>query len=260
MKFSTTKILEIPVTCASVDSLVDNAISAIRAEGGEQIVFSCVNPHSIVESYANKLFFDALNNAEHLVADGIGAYLALRLSGDYETPRITGSDYFTKLMSALDSRGVKTKIAFFGSSEPVLNSIRKRFLRDYKNLEIAIMISPPFGNWGDAENQEMVDQLNTAMPDVIWVGMTAPKQECWSYRNRERLNAKFIGNIGAVFEFYAGTKPRAPEWACKFGVEWVYRWLQEPRRMWRRNLVSTPLFLWRFVTSLIFGPQSPKQA
>src|SRR5690606_28806448 len=96
--------------------------------------------------------------------------------------------------------------------------------------------------WTEEENDRMLAEINAARPDVLWVGMTAPKQEKWVRTNARRLNAKVIGSIGAVFDFYAGTYSRAPHWICRLGLEWVYRLLREPKRMWRRTLVSGPLY------------------
>ena len=97
----------------------------------------------------------------------------------------------------------------------------------------------------------MVASINDADPDVLWVGMTAPKQEKWVEANRHQLHAPVIASIGAVFDFYAGINPRAPQWMCTLGIEWLYRLLREPRRMWRRTFISAPKFvalvIWRHV-------------
>ena len=97
----------------------------------------------------------------------------------------------------------------------------------------------------------MVDAVNAARPDVLWVGMTAPKQEKWIFRNREKLLVPCIGAVGAVFDFYAGTKRRSPAIWQKLGLEWLHRLLQEPSRMWRRNFISTPRFLGIVLRELI---------
>ena len=91
----------------------------------------------------------------------------------------------------------------------------------------------------------MVQIINDANPDVLWVGMTAPKQEKWVEANSQQLNTPVIGSIGAVFDFYAGTKRRAPQWIYRIGLEWAYRFILEPRRMWQRNVVSAPKFVWQ---------------
>ena len=124
-----------------------------------------------------------------------------------------------------------------------MDLIAERFAHEYPELELAGILSPPFSQWSATENNAMVAQINAARPDVLWVGMTAPKQEKWVQENRERLKVPVIGSIGAVFDFYAGTYPRAPQWMCGLGIEWLFRLVKEPRRMWRRNFISTPKFV-----------------
>jgi N-acetylglucosaminyldiphosphoundecaprenol N-acetyl-beta-D-mannosaminyltransferase len=100
----------------------------------------------------------------------------------------------------------------------------------------------------------MVASINDADPDLLWVGMTAPKQEKWVEENRHRLHAAVIASIGAVFDFYAGVNPRAPQWMCKLGIEWLHRLVREPRRMWRRTFISAPKFvalvIWRHLLGI----------
>ena len=114
---------------------------------------------------------------------------------------------------------------------------------EFPKLVIETM-SPPYGDWSQAENPRLVERINSARPDVLWIAMTAPKQEKWMLANAAQLNAPVIGCIGAVFEYYAGTVRRAPEWVCNLGLEWLYRLAGEPKRLWRRTLVSAPQFLW----------------
>ncbi len=99
----------------------------------------------------------------------------------------------------------------------------------------------------------MIATINEAEPDVLWVGMTAPKQEKWVHANVDSLNARVIGSVGAVFDFFAGTAPRAPQWMCSLGLEWLHRLAREPRRMWRRIFVSTPVFVRKVLAQHVFS-------
>jgi N-acetylglucosaminyldiphosphoundecaprenol N-acetyl-beta-D-mannosaminyltransferase len=157
--------------------------------------------------------------------------------------RIAGADYFYSIMKALDSEGGR-RVFFMGSTENVLELIKQKVAREYPGIEGVGVFSPPFGDWSDEDNKHIIQVINDFKPDALWVGMTAPKQEKWVSSNRGELNVPIIGSIGAVFDFYAGTHPRAPEWMHKNGLEWLYRLVREPRRMWRRNFVSTPKFIW----------------
>ena len=166
-------------------------------------------------------------------------------------PRIAGEDFFKSLLNKLNDAG-KGRIFFFGSSNNVLENIKQRFHKDYPSLTLCGSLSPPYREWTEAENTQMIKTINHSQPDVLWVGMTAPKQEKWVQENRARLNVPVIGSIGAVFDFYAGTYPRAPEWMCRIGLEWLYRLIKEPRRMWRRNFISNPKFVLLIIWKHIF--------
>ena len=137
---------------------------------------------------------------------------------------------------------------FMGSSEKVLALIKERAAVDYPNVEV-VTYSPPYKpEFTDEENAEMVRAINEAKPDLLWIGMTAPKQEKWAYKHWGELDIDcHVGTIGAVFDFYAGTMKRAPLWWQEHSLEWLYRLLKEPKRMWRRYLVGNVLFLWNVI-------------
>lgn len=123
--------------------------------------------------------------------------------------------------------------------------MRQRMASDYPNIKVAGTYSPPFKPiYSSTELDEMIKTINAAAPDVLWVGMTAPKQEKWIYQNREKLNVKFIGAVGGAFDFFSGKiKRNEYPWFLDHGLEWLPRLLQEPRRLWRRMFVSAPVFL-----------------
>jgi len=235
----------------SVAVLTREALAAVDRSRA-QIVFACANPHSLAVAQTDIRFREALNQAEHVVVDGVGISLMARLARVRCGPRITGHDYFYALLNALQQRG-QGRIFFFGSSQRVLDLIAERFRLEFPALTLSGVLSPPFGSWSPAENAEMVKHINDAKPDVLWVGMTAPKQEVWVQANRENLYVPVIGSIGAVFDFYARTHPRSPEWICQIGLEWAYRLIREPRRMWKRNLISAPRFVGMVLWRHIFG-------
>lgn len=117
-------------------------------------------------------------------------------------------------------------------------------------IQLAGTCSPPFKESFSAEDIDaMIASVNAANADILWVGLSAPKQEKWIYENRDRLNVKFIGAVGAVFDFYAGNVRRSPPIFQKMGLEWLPRLLQQPRRLWRRMFVSAPVFVWHVLKS-----------
>ena len=242
MHVSTATLLGICIDNLPLNAAIEQAMAAIEGEHKE-VTFACANPHSLVVAQDDTTFFNSLNSTDLVVADGAGIMFAGCLARIKVGPRIAGAKYFFSVMKALQARG-KGRILFFGSSDYVLEHISKRMQEEFPALELCGTISPPFRGWNVDENQAMLEQINDARPDVLWVGMTAPKQEKWVHENRNSLHVPVIGSIGAVFDFYAGTHPRAPQWMCNAGMEWLYRLLREPRRMWKRNFVSTPKFLY----------------
>ena len=148
----------------------------------------------------------------------------------------------------LNANENKKKVMFMGSSERVLERIRKQCKIDYPNLEV-VTYSPPYKPvFTDEDNAEMVKAINEAQPDLLWIGMTAPKQEVWTYTHWEELDIHcHVGTIGAVFDFFAGTAPRAPQWMQKHAQEWLFRLMTEPRRMWKRYLLGNPKFFWNIL-------------
>ncbi len=242
--------LNIHIDQMSLAEITEETLRAINRKTSQR-VFVCANPHSLVVAQGDPGFQAALTQADLVVADGIGVSLMARLAGVQIGPRITGTDYFEAVLMGLQQHG-GGRVFFFGSSPRVLDRIAKRFASEFPSLTLCGTLSPPYGSWSDEENRQMIRVINAAKPDVLWVGMTAPKQEKWVEANRHKLIAPIIGSIGAVFDFYAGTYSRAPQWVCRIGFEWAYRFILEPRRMWRRNCVSAPKFLWLVLRKHVF--------
>ena len=145
-------------------------------------------------------------------------------------------------------RSPQRTVMFMGSSEKVLDLIVKRAAEVYPHLKI-VTYSPPYKpDFSEEDNKAIVEAINAADPDLLWIGMTAPKQEKWTYSHWNELNIHcHVGTIGAVFDFFAGTVERAPIWWQRHGLEWLYRLLKEPKRMWRRYIIGNALFLWNML-------------
>lgn len=209
--------------------------------------FACVNPHSIETAWRDAAFTAALHDADLAVPDGVGILIASRILGGQLRQRITGSDIFWGLNSLLNERGGHS-VFFLGATPETLAAIVARMGRDYPKVRVAGIYSPPFRETFSAEeNAAMVQAVNAVRPDVLWIGMTAPKQEKWVRQHRDRLDVRFIGPVGAVFDFFIGRVQRSHPLFQRIGLEWLPRLLQEPRRLWRRNFVSNPSFLLRVI-------------
>ncbi len=207
--------------------------------------FICANPHSLVVADTVPQFKRAINNADLVTPDGVGILLASRVLGGNIRERVTGSDIFWGLSERLN----KTKgkgYYFLGSNDETLVAIKRKMAIEFPNIRFSGSYSPPYkAEFSEEDSCQMIEAINAAKPDVLWVGMTAPKQEIWIYQHRDQLDVKFIGAVGAVFDFYVGNVKRSHPVFQKIGLEWLTRLLQEPRRLFRRNFVSSPLFLFR---------------
>jgi N-acetylglucosaminyldiphosphoundecaprenol N-acetyl-beta-D-mannosaminyltransferase len=234
------ELLGVRVGVQDLRSLIGAAMTSI-VERHPPFTFACANPHSLVVAQRDAHFYRALRSCSAVVADGVGVTVGGLIAGRNVGPRITGNDFFLGVMRQLNARS--GRVFLLGSTPAVLDRMMRRARREFPNLDITAM-APPFGTWDRKTNADIVGAINDARPDVLWVGMTAPKQEKWVHDNAELLLAPVIGSIGAVFDFYAETTVRAPEIICRAGFEWLYRLIREPKRLWRRTLVSAPMFMW----------------
>lgn len=239
-------ILGYRVATIALDTCLQQILAWIESKASAKY-FACLNPHSIETARRDLAFAAALHDADLTVPDGVGMLLASRILGGRIRKRITGSDIFWGLHALLDQRG-GFSVFFLGSASSTLEKIVERMGRDYPRIRVAGVYSPPFKEvFSLEENAEMVNAVNAARPDVLWVGMTAPKQEKWVHQHRGQLAVPFIGPVGAVFDFFTGQVKRSSPAFQRLGLEWLPRLLQEPRRLWRRNFVSNPRFLIRVI-------------
>ena len=210
-----------------------------------KLLINTVNAHSFNTAKKDQLFADALTNGDVLIPDGVSIVKACKWIKAKSQPkeRIAGWDLFFFEMNKLEKKG--GIVMFMGSSQKVLDLIVKRAAVDYPHLKV-VTYSPPYKPEFSAEdNKAIIDAINAANPDLLWIGMTAPKQEKWTYSHWSELNIHcHVGTIGAVFDFFAGTVERAPIWWQNHGLEWLYRLIKEPKRMWRRYIIGNSLFLW----------------
>lgn len=239
-------ILGYTVDGFTAEECADGIFQSLRA--GKRSWLACFNPHSYVMALADGVFARALKDADWLVPDGSGAVLASRILGGSIKERVTGSDVFVGLNKRMNGAG-SMRVFFLGSDEKSLALISERMMKDYPNIRVAGVYSPPFKDvYSSVEISAMVKAVNTAAPDVLWVGLSAPKQEKFILENRVRLNVKFVAAVGAVFDFYTGNVKRdSDSWFVNHGLEWLPRLLQEPKRLWKRMFVSAPVFMWHVV-------------
>lgn len=237
-------ILGYPITRKSKEACILDIVRWIKNDQKRKY-FVCANPHSLEIARTDSLFKKALKDADLIIPDGVGIIIASKILGGQISRRITGSDVFWKLSETLNKEK-NYSYFFLGSTNDTLKIIQEKMSKEFKNIRVVGAFSPPFkSEFSDEDNALMIEKINEVKPDVLWVGMTAPKQEKWIYGNKEKLQVNFIGAIGAVFDFYTGTVERSHPWFLTHGLEWLPRFLKQPRRLWRRNIVSNPMFLLR---------------
>ena len=220
-----------------------------------KLLINTINAHSYNTARKDALFAEALTHGDVLIPDGVSIVKACRWTKAKSQPkeRVAGWDLFVFEMERLEkeseeagAKGGESKtVMFMGSSQRVLDLIVKRASGVYPHLKL-VTYSPPYKpKFSEEDNKAIVDAINAANPDLLWIGMTAPKQEKWTYSHWNELDIHcHVGTIGAVFDFFAGTVGRAPLWWQEHGLEWLFRLLKEPRRMWRRYIHGNMLFLW----------------
>lgn len=223
--------------------IVESKEALMNIPQGKALI-NTINAHSFNTAQDDDLFAEALKNGDYLIPDGASIVKACKWLKCKSQPkeRIAGYDLFSMEMERLNRKG--GKCFFMGSSEKVLELIKVRAATVYPNI-IVETYSPPYkAVFNNEENKEIIRAINKANPDLLWIGMTAPKQEKWAYSHWEELEINcHVGTIGAVFDFFAGTYKRAPQWWQKNSLEWLYRLIKEPRRMWKRYIIGNPLFV-----------------
>jgi len=235
------RILKYNITAGSLDAHIQEITENMRDHRGP-VFLACANPHSLVTAEKDPVFAQALQDADILLPDGMGILKASRILGGAITERVSGPDVFMGLLQYMQGQGGYSCF-FLGSTKETLAAIGRRLKTEYPGVSLAGVYSPPFADaFSEEQNQEMIDAVNAARPDVLWVGMTAPKQEKWVRKNLDKLDVKLIGCIGAAFDFFAGTKKRSAPVFRRLGLEWLPRFVREPRRMAERVLVSAPKF------------------
>lgn len=215
-------------------------INSLTVEKDKKTIVNTINAHSYIVAKNDSKFKKALVSSDILLPDGEGVVLmAKKLKGE-KIKKIAGADIHDYLLDLSEKRGLKC--FYLGASQETLDIIKNKQTQKYKNVTFGFY-SPPFKPvFSNEDNAQMVSKINAFKPDVLFVGMTAPKQEKWVFDNKENIDANIICSIGAVFDFIAETKKRAPQWVINLKMEWLYRsftaW-----RLTKRYLYSTPLFL-----------------
>ena len=223
--------------------------AAVKALPSGKLLINTINAHSYNTALRDPQFAEALNNGDALIPDGQSIVWACKWLKAKSQPkeRIAGWDLFLIEMARLNEKG--GKCMFMGSSPEVLQLIRERAAEQFPNVTVDTYSPPYKPSFTDDDNRQIVQAINSSNPDLLWIGMTAPKQEKWAYEHWGELRIHcHAGTVGAVFDFFAGTAKRAPLSWQRNGLEWLYRLIHDPKRLWKRYVVGNALFLFNIVT------------
>ena len=233
--YGKTDVLEFPVFNMGLEHL----------DLKRKTLINTINQYSYIVTKKDNAFKKALMESDVLLPDGVGIVLASKFLKGEKIKKIAGADLHKYLLDKLNKEG--GKCFYLGSSETTLQKIKEHLKQDYPSVNVGVYSPPYKAEFDDEDSQKMIEAVNKFNPDVLFVGMTAPKQEKWAHANKDLLNAKTICSIGAVFDFYAGTVNRPNQFWISLGLEWFIRLLNEPRRMWKRYLYYGPLFVYHLV-------------
>lgn len=242
-----------PVLEAFIDALSwEQAIRQITTWGAaRESRYVCIcNVHSVVTTTRDIEFKIAVNNADMATPDGAPIAWALRHLGHPGQERINGPDLMMKYLAEAERRD--QVVFFYGSKESTLARLRVALARQFPLLRIGGTYSPPFRPLTREEDDEIVDMINASGANIVFVGLGCPKQEKWMAEHRGRINAVMIG-VGAAFDYHSGVVRRAPLWWQQNGLEWLYRLGSEPRRLFKRYMVTNVLFIVGFLRQIVEG-------
>lgn len=238
-KIPTCKILKVNIAAINMEWLINYINKNIKSLIGDYICVS--NVHTTVTSYENPEYCAIQNGGIMAIPDGGPLSTIGRLRGHNDMARTTGPNLMGEIFKISAEKGYRHY--FYGSTEETLKKLTTKLKENYPGLVIAGMYSPPFRPLTDEEDQGIVEMINETKSDFVWVGLGAPKQEIWMAAHQGKINGLMVG-VGAGFDYYADNISRAPEWMQKSNLEWFYRLIQDPRRLFKRYLYTNTKFIW----------------
>ena len=238
------EILGVKVSAVNLQSAAEEIEGWIKT--GHK-AYVCVAPVStLVDCQRDRAYRDVVNGADLVTPDGMPVVWLARAQRQPQVRRTYGPDLMTLLCGRPDLRHY-----FFGGTPETLERLSCRLNKDFPGIAIAGMASPPFRPQAHVEEAEVIAVVNSAKPDIVWVGLGSPKQDFWMKLNRGQIQAPVLIGVGAAFDFLAGVKPQAPVWMQRSGFEWLFRLACEPGRLWKRYLIGNSLFIFYLLKSTL---------
>ena len=211
--------------------------------------YVCVsNVHMCMETYDNQDFRTIVNDADLVVPDGKPLVWAQKLLGQKSASQVRGSDLLLHVCKEAEEKCIP--IGLYGGTRDSLHDFLKFLMNRYPELKISFFSAPPFRELTEIEEANYIDEINASGVKILFVGIGCPKQERWMAKHKDKLNCVMIG-VGAAFDFFSGRKKHAPRWMQTAGLEWVFRFASEPKRLWKRQLKHNPRFVYYFMLQLL---------
>lgn len=246
MNLTSTKIIDTQVTALSFQAQVDLMVVWAKRRLSKTV---CVaNVHMLMESRCNQSLHSALASADMVTPDGMPLVWVMKALNAPAGERVAGMDLFLEACRQCEQENVS--IYLLGSTQEVLDKMQRKLASDFPHLKIAGIESPPFRPLTEEEDNEMVGRINRSGAGFTFVALGCPKQECWLWQHQGRINSVMIG-IGGVFPVYAEIQKHAPAWIRNHGLEWSYRLMQEPKRLFKRYFTTIPPFIRLALTQVI---------
>jgi N-acetylglucosaminyldiphosphoundecaprenol N-acetyl-beta-D-mannosaminyltransferase len=247
LKLNTVNILGVPIAAINIREAVEKIEECIQS--GKQIYVTVTGVHGIMESQYHDEVKRIHRAAGMCVPDGMPTVWVGKLQGYKNMDRVYGPDLMLEVIRRSVEKGYTH--FFYGGKEGVPELLTDRFVERFPLLKIVGMLSPPFGPMSEEEESKLHDLIEKLSPDILWVGLSTPKQERWMAAHVGKLNAKVMIGVGAAFDFHAGLVRQAPHWIQRIGLEWFFRLCVEPRRLWRRYLYNNPRFVLLMLLQLL---------
>jgi len=242
------RILQTLISTGSYQDFIDQVFHLAASKPSSYVCFS--NVHMLIEAHKDGQFNQVVNQADMATPDGVPLRIAMRILYGIRQDRVAGMDVFPHLLK--EAAKQQKSVYLYGGTQEVLDKIVAKTGREIPSLKIVGSYSPPFRQLTEAEDAAIVAQINALNPDLVFVALGCPKQEKWAADHLGRVKGCMLA-VGGAFTVYAGMQVRAPKWMQKASLEWLYRLMQEPGRLWKRYLVTNSLFLYLFIRDYLTG-------
>lgn len=244
------KVFGIKLDALEASEVIERIESWIRSSSQETAKYICVtNVRSVVVAQKDPYMKKITNQSDISVCDGMPLVWAGRLKKFKLKERVSGFTLMDETLAVAQDKGYTNY--FYGSTNPVLKKLTVNIRAKYPKLKVSGVYSPPFRPLDKTEKKEVINNINNSGADIVWVGLGYPKQEIWMYEFKGHIKCPVLIGVGAVFDFFSGNKKQAPCWMKNAGLEWFFRLLCEPKRLWKRYLIGNSIFMWLFLKEFV---------